>query len=230
MAAPISATSPARRFAEPVTQRPFPADRRLPELARGRCDPDLRADAAHRASRARPGLCREHRRGDRAASAAAASWSCWNRPPIPAPRATWCKPILERGGLKSRPRFLPRLFSPEREDPGNANFSTRDDPQGGRRRRHGCAGARRRALQHRSCRAPCRCRSPETAEAVKLTENIFRAVNIALVNELKMVFDGDGHRRLGGDRRGQDQAVRLHAVLSRAPGWAATASRSIRST
>src|SRR5260370_14582999 len=30
--------------------------------------------------------------------------------------------------------------------------------------------------------------SPETAEAVKLTENIFRAVNIALVNELKMVF------------------------------------------
>ena len=48
----------------------------------------------------------------------------------------------------------------------------------------------------------------------KLLENIFRAVNIALVNELKMVCDRDGHRRLGGDRRRRDQAVRLHAVLS----------------
>ena len=39
---------------------------------------------------------------------------------------------------------------------------------------------------------PCRYRRPTVAEAVKLTENIFRAVNIALVNELKVVFDAMG--------------------------------------
>ena len=38
-----------------------------------------------------------------------------------------------------------------------------------------------------------------------------------------------GHQRVGSDRRRGHQAVRLHAVLSRAPGWAATAFRSIRS-
>ena len=40
----------------------------------------------------------------------------------------------------------------------------------------------------------------------------------------------DGHRRLGSDRGGEDQAVRLPGVLSRARAWAGTASRSIRST
>ena len=55
--------------------------------------------------------------------------------------------------------------------------------------------------------------SPEVAEAAKLLENIFRAVNIALVNELKMRPRPDGHRRLGGHRGGQDQALRLHALL-----------------
>ena len=72
--------------------------------------------------------------------------------------------------------------------------------------------------------------SPDAPRRAKLLENIFRAVNIALVNELKLVCDAHGHRRLGGDRRGEDQAVRLHAVLSRARASAATASRSIRST
>ena len=60
-------------------------------------------------------------------------------------------------------------------------------------------------------------------------ENIFRAVNIALVNELKVVYSAHGHRRVGSDRRGEDQAVRLHGVLSRAPASAATAFPSIRS-
>ena len=44
----------------------------------------------------------------------------------------------------------------------------------------------------RSCRRPSPVSSTETAEAVKLTENIFRAVNIALVNELKVVYDAMG--------------------------------------
>ena len=62
---------------------------------------------------------------------------------------------------------------------------------------------------------------------VKLLENTFRTVNIGLVNELALMCGRHGHRRLGSDRRRQDQAVRLHAVLSRARASAATASRSI---
>ena len=51
-------------------------------------DPDLRADAAHQAPRARPDLCRRHdRAGDRARICGPASSSSWNRPPIPARRA-----------------------------------------------------------------------------------------------------------------------------------------------
>ena len=56
--------------------------------------------------------------------------------------------------------------------------------------------------------------SLEAAEAVKLTENVFRAVNIALVNELKLVFERHGHRYLGGGGGGRQQALRLHALLA----------------
>ena len=59
--------------------------------------------------------------------------------------------------------------------------------------------------------------SAEVAETAKLLENIFRGVNIALVNELKVVPDRHGHRHLGSHRRRLHQALRLHAVLSR-PG------------
>ncbi len=55
--------------------------------------------------------------------------------------------------------------------------------------------------------------SPEVAEACKILENTYRAINIALVNELKMIYDRDGNRRLGSDRGGQDQAVRFPGVL-----------------
>ena len=71
--------------------------------------------------------------------------------------------------------------------------------------------------------------SAEVAEACKIPENTYRAVNIALVNELKIVFDADGHRRLGGDRGRQDQAVRLPGRSIPARASAATASRSTRS-
>ena len=90
--------------------------------------------------------------------------------------------------------------------------------------------ARRRRSTARRIETVVPVSSTRVAEMVKLLENTFRAVNIGLVNELALMCDRHGHRRLGSDRRGEDQAVRLHAVLSRARASAATASRSIRST
>jgi len=52
--------------------------------------------------------------------------------------------------------------------------------------------------------------TPEAAELTKLLENIFRSVNIALVNELAILCDRMKHRYLGGRGSGVDKAVRLH--------------------
>lgn len=100
------------------------------------------------------------------------------------------KPILEATGLRSgRDFFL--AFSPEREDPGNLDFQTATIPKivGG----DGPDALRLGltlydALVVRTVPVS----STATAEAVKLTENIFRAVNIALVNELKLTYDKMG--------------------------------------
>jgi UDP-N-acetyl-D-glucosamine dehydrogenase len=100
------------------------------------------------------------------------------------------QPILERSGLRSgRDFFL--AYSPEREDPGNADFATGDIPKvvGG----DGPEALRlARALYDAVVARTVPVGSLEAAEAVKLTENIFRAVNIALVNELKVVFEAMG--------------------------------------
>jgi UDP-N-acetyl-D-glucosamine dehydrogenase len=100
------------------------------------------------------------------------------------------RPILERGGLRSgRDFFL--AYSPEREDPGNAQFATGDIPKvvGG----DGPEALRlARALYDAVVVQTVPVTSLEAAEAVKLTENIFRSVNIALVNELKVVFEAMG--------------------------------------
>ncbi len=100
------------------------------------------------------------------------------------------KPILEKVGLKSGEDFF-LGFSPEREDPGNRDFETSSIPKvvAG----DGPAAAE---LMVRFYSAAVKTVVPvssnATAEAVKLTENIFRAVNIALVNELKVVYDAMG--------------------------------------
>src|SRR5260221_6222620 len=100
------------------------------------------------------------------------------------------QPILERGGLKSAVDFF-LAYSPEREDPGNTQYSTTKIPKvvGG----DGPDALRlATALYDQFVAGTIPVSSPETAEAVKLTENIFRAVNIALVNELKMVYAAMG--------------------------------------
>jgi UDP-N-acetyl-D-glucosamine dehydrogenase len=100
------------------------------------------------------------------------------------------KPILERAGLKSGVDFF-LAYSPEREDPGNERHSTKTIPKivgGDGEHALALAGALYGALVDRIVPVS----SLETAEAVKLTENVFRAVNIALVNELKVVYDAMG--------------------------------------
>jgi UDP-N-acetyl-D-glucosamine dehydrogenase len=100
------------------------------------------------------------------------------------------RPILEAGGLKSGQDFF-LAFSPEREDPGNPKFGTSGIPKivGGD---GPDAQALAEALYGQLVVKTIPVSSPATAEAVKLTENIFRAVNIALVNELKLIYDAMG--------------------------------------
>ena len=96
------------------------------------------------------------------------------------------RPILESTGLKSGRHFF-LAFSPEREDPGNAQFQTSTIPKivgGDSTTARDLACAFYATIVDRVVAVS----STETAEAVKITENVFRAVNIALVNELKIIY------------------------------------------
>ena len=97
------------------------------------------------------------------------------------------QPLLETSGLVCGEDFY-LAFSPEREDPGNLEFGTTGIPKvvGGVGAQASQLAA---ALYNDVFAAVVKVSSPQVAEASKLTENIFRAVNIALVNELKVVFD-----------------------------------------
>lgn len=99
-------------------------------------------------------------------------------------------PLLEAAGLRTgRDFFL--AFSPEREDPGNPNFSAHTIPKvvGGLEPRGLELAA---ALYGAVMVEVVAVSTPEVAEACKILENTYRAVNIALVNELKVLFDRMG--------------------------------------
>ncbi len=100
------------------------------------------------------------------------------------------KPILEESGLKAGRDFY-LAYSPEREDPGNKNFSTRTIPKviGGLTPR--CLAAAN-ALYQTAIVTTVPVSTVEAAEAAKIIENVYRCINIAMVNELKMVFDRMG--------------------------------------
>jgi UDP-N-acetyl-D-glucosamine dehydrogenase len=108
----------------------------------------------------------------------------------PGTTAEVVKPMLEASGLKSGRDFY-LAFSPEREDPGNPVHATRSIPKvvGGD---DAAATRLAQALYGAVVTQTIPVSSTKVAEAVKLTENIFRAVNIALVNELKIVYDAMG--------------------------------------
>ena len=100
------------------------------------------------------------------------------------------KPILERGGLVSGTDFY-LGYSPEREDPGNPLYRTADLPKivSG----DGAAALALVASFYGAVvKAVVPVSSTAVGEAVKITENVFRAVNIALVNELKLIYAAMG--------------------------------------
>ncbi len=100
------------------------------------------------------------------------------------------RPILERDGLVSGRDFY-LAYSPEREDPGNPDYSTKRIPKvvGGDGE---AALALAVTFYEQIVPSVVPVSDTATAEAVKLTENIFRAVNIALVNELKVIYEAMG--------------------------------------
>jgi len=100
------------------------------------------------------------------------------------------RPLLERDDLKAGATLF-LGYSPEREDPGNPDFGVQDIPKIVSGLTTRCAeltaalyGAAFKTVQGVS--------SCEAAEATKLLENIFRSVNIAMVNELKVLFERMG--------------------------------------
>ena len=95
-------------------------------------------------------------------------------------------PILEKSGLKCGKDFY-LAYSPEREDPGNKKYTTGDIPKVvGGYDPESCEIAA--YLYKQLIVEVILVSSTRAAEAVKLTENIFRSVNIAMVNELKMIY------------------------------------------
>lgn len=98
--------------------------------------------------------------------------------------------LLEPSGLRFGEDFF-LAFSPEREDPGNKDFTVTKIPKvvGGV---DAASGDLAQALYDEVVMRTVRVSSARAAEATKLLENVFRAVNIALVNELKIVYDKMG--------------------------------------
>ena len=102
------------------------------------------------------------------------------------------QPILEESGLAAG-RDFHLAFSPERIDPGRTDYTVRTTPKLVGGVTPACAG-RARELYELICDRVVVLSTPEAAELAKLLENIFRSVNIALVNELSQLCD-----RLGID-------------------------------
>jgi UDP-N-acetyl-D-glucosamine dehydrogenase len=129
------------------------------------------------------------------------------------------QPILERTGLKAGKDFY-MAFSPEREDPGNKHYTTKTIPK--------IVGGLTPTCRKLACdiyrlgiNTVVPVSSVEAAEATKILENVYRCINIAMVNELKVVFD-----RMGIDVwevTGPDQALGFHPSIP-LPAWAATVS------
>ena len=99
-------------------------------------------------------------------------------------------PLLEESGLAAGSDFN-LAFSPERIDPGRTDYTHAQHAQGGRRAHRGLP-ERAVALYSEICDEVVPVSTPEVAELTKLLENVFRSVNIALVNELAMLCDRMG--------------------------------------
>ena len=97
------------------------------------------------------------------------------------------QPILEESGLKAGTDFH-LAFSPERVDPGRVDWTTKSTPKVVGGITEACT-EKAAELYESALDTVVRVSSPEAAELTKLLENIFRSVNIALVNELAQLCD-----------------------------------------
>lgn len=105
-------------------------------------------------------------------------------------RQDLCKVLEEGSGLKAGIDFC-LAFSPEREDPGNPKSMLSEMPKVVGGLTPECL-TRAVALYSKAVKKVVPVSTCDTAEAVKLTENIFRFINIALVNELKRIYTAMG--------------------------------------
>lgn len=99
-------------------------------------------------------------------------------------------PILETSGLKAGKDFY-LAYSPEREDPGNKKYTTRTIPKVVGGFTPTCRKVAEK-LYRLAIETLVPVSSLEAAEAAKILENTYRCINIAMVNELKMLFDRMG--------------------------------------
>jgi UDP-N-acetyl-D-glucosamine dehydrogenase len=99
-------------------------------------------------------------------------------------------PLLEESGLVAGQDFA-LAFSPERVDPGRTDYTIRNTPKIVGGLTQSCT-TRALEVYGRVCDSLVPVSTPEIAEMAKLLENIFRSVNIALVNELAMLADRMG--------------------------------------
>ena len=99
-------------------------------------------------------------------------------------------PLLEESGLRAGSDFA-LAFSPERVDPGRTDFTMRTTPKVVGGLTPACTEAAVAVYRH-VCDTIVPVSTPEVAELSKLLENIFRSVNIALVNEMAMLADRMG--------------------------------------
>ena len=137
-------------------------------------------------------------------------------------------PLLEESGLAAG-RDFHVAFSPERVDPGRTDYTLRNTPEGRRRPDRRVPRGARSSSTSEVCDEVVPVSTPEAAELTKLLENIFRSVNIALVNELAILCD-----RMGIDvwEVVDAAATKPFGFMRSSPAraWAATACRSTRST
>ena len=161
------------------------------DLGALRRHPDLRADAADREPRARSVVRRRHRRNRRAAHLRAGQLVVLESTTYP---GTTDEVVPPDSRARRSMRAGATFTSPSRP---SARIRTTPASPRGPFPSWSAASRRTAARSRRRCTAPSssassRSRSASVAEAAKLLENIYRSVNIALVNELKVLFDRMG--------------------------------------
>ena len=146
--------------------------------------------------------------------------SCSSRPPIRGRRAATCSRSSRRGsGLRRRRRLPPRVLARARR-PRPHRLDDTQRPQGRRRRQRGVDRRRRGALRQRDRHHPPRL-LPGGGGADEAAREHLPLGQHRARQRAGAALRPDGDRRVGGDRRRLDEAVRLHALRARAwPGRA----------